>query len=94
MPSTVTTSLKLDIEIKDRVKRLAEIQRRSSHWIMREAIAEYVTRAEKREQFKQDALDAWEHYQRTGLHVRDEEFDEWVAKLEAGENAPAPQCHI
>ena len=40
MPSTSTTSLKLDIEMKARIQRLAESQRRTSHWIMREAIDE------------------------------------------------------
>jgi predicted transcriptional regulator len=94
MPSSSTTSLKLDIEIKDRVKRLAIAQRRSSHWIMREAIAEYVTRAEKRQQFKQDALDAWAEYERTGLHVTEAEADAWLTRLAAGEDAPVPECHI
>ena len=46
MPSASTTSLKLDVELKTRVQRLAESRRRTSHWIMREAIDEYVTREE------------------------------------------------
>jgi len=62
------TSIKLDDELKGRVQHLAEARRRTSHWIMREAIAQYVEREEKREAFKQDALRAWEDYQRTGLH--------------------------
>jgi len=94
MPSTSATSLKLDPETKERVERLAAARSSSSNSIMREAIEEYVSRAEKREQFKQDALAAWEDYQATGLHVTDEEFDEWVAKLEAGEDAPPPKCHV
>jgi len=94
MPSTSTTSLKLDVEMKARIQRLAESQRRTSHWIMREAIDEYVSREEKREQFRLETLAAWEDYQRTGLHVTDEEMDEWLAKLEAGEDAPPPVCHV
>ena len=35
------TSIKLDDELKGRVQRLAEVRRRSAHWIMREAIAQY-----------------------------------------------------
>ncbi|MHC1550718.1 type II toxin-antitoxin system RelE/ParE family toxin [Phyllobacterium sp. K27] len=45
------TSLKLDDELKGRVQHLAESRRRTSHWIMREAIAQYVEREEKREAF-------------------------------------------
>jgi predicted transcriptional regulator len=60
---------------------------------MREAIEEYVEREEKREQFRQDALAAWDHYRTTGLHVTSEEADAWLAKLEAGKKAATPKCH-
>lgn len=87
------TSIKLDDELKGRVQHLAEARRRSSHWIMREAIAQYVEREEKREAIKQDALRAWDEHQRTGLHLTLEEADAWLAKLEAGEDAELPDCH-
>jgi predicted transcriptional regulator len=61
---------------------------------MREAIEEYVSREEKREQLRQDALASWEHYQATGLHVTQEEIDQWADRLEAGEDAPPPKCHV
>ncbi len=92
MPKASTTSLKLDVEVKQRVQRLASARRRSPHWLMREAIEEYVEREEKREQFRQDALTAWAHYQTTGLHATAEEADAWLAKLEAGKNAAPPKC--
>lgn len=88
------TSIKLDDELKERVQQLAEARRRTSHWIMREAIAQYVEREEKREAFKQGALRAWEDYQRTGLHLTLEEADAWLANLEAGEDAEPPKCHV
>jgi predicted transcriptional regulator len=94
MASTTTTSLKLDLEMKARVQRVADAQRRTSHWIMREAIEEYVSRQEKRQSFLNDAQAAWEDYQRTGLHLTDEEVGEWLAKLEAGEEAELPECHV
>ncbi len=94
MPASSTTSLKLDSQLKERVQRLAQSRRRSAHWIMREAVEEYVTREEKRERFRQDALKAWNHYQRTGLHLTAKDADTWLAKLEAGEDAEAPECHV
>ncbi len=93
MPTPSTTSLKLDSELKERVQRLAAARRRSAHWIMREAVEQYVGREEKRERFRQDALAAWNEYQTTGLHASAEEADAWLAKLEAGEDAEAPECH-
>lgn len=93
MPKASTTSLKLDHDVKKRVHRLAAARRRSPHWLMREAIEEYVEREEKREQFRHDALAAWDHYQTTGLHVTAEEAEAWLSKLEAGKNSAPPKCH-
>lgn len=94
MPNPTTTSLKLDPDLKNRVQQIATARRRSPHWIMREAVEQYVAREEQREQLRQDALAAWSHYQSTGLHVTAEEADNWLEKLEAGEDAGAPECHV
>jgi predicted transcriptional regulator len=94
MPTPATTSLKLDVELKKRIQKLASARRRSAHWIMREAVEQYVGREEKREQLRADALAVWNDYQSTGLHATAEEADAWLAKLEAGEDAEAPECHV
>jgi predicted transcriptional regulator len=94
MPTPSTTSVKLDTKTKERVQRLASARRRSAHWVMREAIEQYVEREEKREQLRQDALAAWNHYQTTGLHLSAKEADTWLAKLEAGKDAPPPKCRV
>lgn len=93
MPRSATTSLKLEPEIKDRVLRLASARRRTPHWIMREAVEQYVDREERREEFRRAALSAWEHYQATGLHLTGKEADRWLAKLEAGKRTAPPKCH-
>lgn len=89
----MATSVKLDDDLKGRIQHLADLRHRSAHWIMREAIRDYVTREEKRESFRQDALRAWESYQENGLHLTLEEADTWLAQLEAGEDAGLPKCH-
>ncbi len=88
-----TTSVKLDEDLKRRVQHLAKARHRSAHWIMCEAIRHYVACEEKKEAFKQDALNAWEAYQENGMHLTLEEADAWLAKLEAGEDAEIPKCH-
>ena len=93
MPSVSTTSLKLDAKVKKRVQKLAEARSRSAHWLMREAIEQYVEREEKREALRQAALAAWADYRATGLHVTASEADAWLEKLEGGKDADAPQCH-
>jgi predicted transcriptional regulator len=93
MPA-VSTSIKLDPAVKDRVQRLAAARKRTAHWVMKEAIEQYVTREESREKANQDALKAWEEYQATGLHVTLEEADAWLAELEAGNDIEPPACHV
>ena len=94
MSETSTTSLKLGKELKTRVQRLAAARRRTPHWVMREAVEQYGGREEMRERLRQDALAAWSHFQTTGLHATAEEADSWLAKLEAGEDSEAPECHV
>jgi len=95
MTATVArpVAIKIDPDIKERVKRLADARNRTPHWLMREAIRQYVEREEKSEAFRRDAIDAWNEYQATGLHVTMEEADAWLAKLEAGQEVEPPECH-
>lgn len=87
-------TIKIDEDTKARVKRLADARHRTSHWLMREAITQYVDREEKREAFRQDTLKAWEQYRTTGLHVTADEADVWLAQLEQGNDIEPPACHV
>ena len=87
-------AVKIDQDTKDRVKRLAEARNRSSHWLMREAISQYLEREERREAFRQDGIKAWKEYQANGLHVTSEEADAWLEKLEDGHDVDPPACHV
>ena len=94
MTAVRPVAIKIETDIKERVKRLAIARQRTPHWLMREAIRQYVEREEKREAFRQDAIKAWNEYQATGLHVTMAEADAWLAKLEAGKGAKPPKCHV
>ncbi|WP_295408340.1 ribbon-helix-helix protein, CopG family [uncultured Thiocystis sp.] len=87
-------AVKLEQDIRDRIKRLAEVRQRSTHWLMREAIQQYVEREERCEAFRQDGIQAWEAYRRTGLHVTLEEADAWLITLEDGHDVEPPECHV
>jgi len=86
-------AVKLDQATRERLKRLADSKDRSTHWMLREAVAQFVEREEKREAFRQAGLQAWADYQATGRHVTHDEADAWLAKLEAGEEASTTECH-
>ena len=86
------TSIKLDDDMKARVQTLAETRKRTSHWIMREAIAQYVEREEKREALRQDTLKAWDEFQTTGLHATAEEVDDWLSSWGRDAEHATPKC--
>lgn len=87
------TSVKLDDDMKGRIQQLAEARKRTSHWIMREAIAQYVEREEKREALRRDTLKAWGKFQETGLYATAEDVDQWLASWGTEDELPAPKCH-
>ncbi|WP_439633316.1 CopG family ribbon-helix-helix protein [Glycocaulis sp.] len=89
---TSPTSIKLDDDMKRRVQDLARTRKRSSHWIMREAISQYVEREEKREALRRATIDAWEEFQASGQQATAEEVDEWLASWGTDNERPAPVC--
>ena len=75
------------------MKALAESCGKSSHWIMREAIRQYVEHGEKHEAYRQDGLRAWAAYEQTGLPVSHAEADTWLKQLANGDDKKPPACH-
>jgi predicted transcriptional regulator len=86
-------AVKLDDGLRQRVKRLADARQRTSHWLLHEAIVQFVEREESRESFRKDATLAWEAYQAGGGHVKQEAADAWLAGLSEGIDVdpPAPK---
>ena len=90
--ATRAVAIKIDQDTKDRIKRLAESRQRTSHWLMREAISQYVEREEKRAVFRQDAVNAWNEYCKTGLHATGEEVIAWLDTWGEEQEKAAPVC--
>lgn len=89
----MATSIKIDETLKGRVQQLASQRRRSPHWIMLEAIRQYVEREEARESFKQEALDSWAAYKETGRHLTGQETRSWLSTWGTDDEKAAPECH-
>lgn len=92
---TMIISIRLDNELENRIQRLAGTTRhRSLHWIIREAIREYVEREEAIiEQFEQEALASWESYEETGQHLTGQEIYHWLDTWGADKETVVPPCH-
>jgi predicted transcriptional regulator len=89
----MAASVKLDDQLKTRVQQLATARRRSAHWIMREAIQQYVDREEARESFRQEAIASWAEYQETGQHLTGDEVRKWLLTWGSDDEAEIPDCH-
>lgn len=87
------TTIKIDQETKARVQRLAEARQRTPHWMILDAIRQYVDREEKRDAFRQDGIKAWREYQKAGLHLTGDEVIAWLDTWGEENEAAAPLCH-
>ena len=90
-PGTVT--VKLDASDRDRIASLAAMKKRTPHYLMKEAILEYVQREEARQNFIKAAETSFEHYKETGLHITLDEFSAWVDDVQKNHDAPIAACH-
>lgn len=89
----MATSVKIDDDLKSRVQQLAASRRRSAHWIMREAIQQYVEREEARASFQAEALESWKVFRETGLHLKGDEVRNWLSTWGSGDETEVPDCH-
>ncbi len=91
--TTKPVSVKLEQEIRTRIESLAVAKRRTPHWMMREAILQYVAREERQEAFRKDTIAAWEEYQEAGLHATAQEVENWLESWGGDDELPVPECH-
>jgi predicted transcriptional regulator len=89
----MATSAKIDDELKGRVQRLAELRHRSAHWIMREAIKQYVAREESRESFRREAATTWSAFHESGQHLTGPEVRAWLNTWGTDDEKSVPECH-
>lgn len=86
-------SIKLDDTMKQRIQALAAERQRTPHWIMKEAIRQYVEAEEAKSAFEKEALDSWKHYKETGLHLNGAEVQDWLKGWGTDTDRNAPECH-
>jgi len=91
--ATKAIAIEIDQETQDRVKRLADLRRRTPHSMMKDALSQYLDREEKRESFRNDAINAWDEYQSTGLHVDGSEVTAWLETWGEENEQATPKCH-
>jgi predicted transcriptional regulator len=89
---TTTMGVKIDEETRDRLKSLSAAKQRSAHWLMREAIREYLDKEEEIETRNKEADAAWEEYQRTGKFASHESVTAWLDTWGTEKESQCPQA--
>jgi predicted transcriptional regulator len=79
-----TQGIKLDDNIRKRIKVLANKRQRSSHWLMKTAIEDYLEHEERYEKEKEEDNARWEHYLMTGKAIDHEKVETWLKDLSQG----------
>lgn len=90
---TTLLSVKLEAEEKNLLTKIAKEKECSVHFLMCQAVREYIEREQARLNFFEDGRKAIEHYDQTGLHVTHEEMRAWVESLGSSGELTPPVCH-
>jgi len=91
--SVGSVTIKLGVADRERIATLAIARKRTPHYLMKEAILEYVKKEEARQNFITAAQTSFLHYQQTGLHITLDEFSSWVDQVQNNPAEPMPACH-
>jgi predicted transcriptional regulator len=86
-----TIGVKVDEQTRQRLRDLADAKRRTPHWLVKEAIAEYLTREERVERERHEDEGRWERYVLTDEAVPHERVRDWLGALAGGRDEPCPR---
>jgi predicted transcriptional regulator len=70
--------VKLDDTTYDRLKALGEARKRSPHWLMKEAIRQFLEREEEAEHIWRDTYERWARFAATSETVSHEVVEAWL----------------
>jgi predicted transcriptional regulator len=92
-PIATNVTIKLDSTHRDRLKSLAIAKKRTSHYLMKEAIERYLLAEEAQQTILKSVDDSITHYEATGLHITLDEAKAWAQELKINRNAQLIACH-
>jgi predicted transcriptional regulator len=78
MTKLTTMGVKLDEDIRTRLKTLGGNRDRTPHWLMKKAITDFLDREEALEKRNLEANEALKSYQETGAFVSHENMEAWL----------------
>ena len=89
----MSLAISLDTVLQEKVQQIMAVQRLSFDSVVRQALREYVEREEKKMQFQQEAIAAWQDFQQDGLHLTGDEVMAWLNSWGTKQETEIPKCH-
>lgn len=86
-------TVKLDAAERDRLALIAAAKKRTPHYLMKEAIQNYLEQEEAEQRFIAAAQSALSDYKANGQHITLEEFSAWAKEIRTNPQAQMPPCH-
>ena len=89
-----SVTIKFEAADRDRIAILATNKKRTPHYLMKEAILDYVKKEEARQRFIAAAESSFGHFKETGLHITLDDFSTWINRVQQDAATPIPACHL
>jgi predicted transcriptional regulator len=83
-------AIKLDDAIYDRLKALGETRQRSPHWLMKEAIRQFLDREEAAEEIRADTLQRLAQLDGNGKTISHDAVDAWLSSWGTDKETQCP----
>ena len=74
-------TVKLEPEVKERLQNLSKIKARSPHWLMKQAINDYIKKEEHKESLRQETLARWKEAEHDQVFDH-EQVSKWLDNWE------------
>ena len=79
--ATSSIAVKLDDGIRDRLQALGAAQDRSTHWLMKRAVLEFLEKEERYQRELTEDTERWENYVLTGEAIAHDDMKDWLQSL-------------
>ncbi len=86
------TGVKLEPTIKIRLKKLSKAKQRTIHWLMKEAITQYLEHEEHDEKLKQETLNRWHNEAEQNKLISNKSVVDWLDSWGTEKETKRPSC--
>ena len=89
-----TTTIRLPVELKSRIDKLANAAGKSSHAFMIDALSQTAESIEREQAFDAEVNRRWAKFERTHEYISLEDMRDYAKALAAGKRPPRPKVQI